>query len=60
MIDEYLFHEGCQYQLAVRRVQDRFGIYPDPICPICEAQDSGDPRGSQRRKSKTPSKSMDR
>jgi hypothetical protein len=34
--EEYHAHEGCQYRFAIRRVQQRFGVAPDAVCPVCE------------------------
>jgi hypothetical protein len=38
VLDEYHAHEGCQYRFAIRRIQQRFGVLPDPVCPVCKDQ----------------------
>jgi hypothetical protein len=37
MEDDYRFHEGCEYQLAVRQIQRHFGVSPDRVCPSCSS-----------------------
>jgi hypothetical protein len=35
MKEDYRFHEGCDYQLAIHQIQQRFGVLPDRVCPTC-------------------------